>query len=355
MIEDMIFPYESALSTQNYWSDIQNVYTHIVDAESRDIYINRLLLSFTKDIKYVKKLILCTDAGKRMEEFLNKQKLIYIYGAGIRGNRLVQMFPEMRWQSYIDKNRSGMCNGINIIKPQDIRLEKDAVILIANYEGFEEIKSNLISFGIEEEKIVCASDYEIRAHENQYFDERCIKYFKRTEGNFIDAGCFDGRNCIKFFNSNLNNNTSIFAFEPDRVNYQKCKEVLSGYNGIKIYNMGLSDKNGEETFLSDKGEKARVSSEGNEFIEVNTLDSLMPRERIGFLKMDIEGSEKRALMGARQCIERDTPNMMISIYHKMEDIIEIPKLLLDINPEYRFAFGHYSSGSASDTIIYVFE
>ena len=71
--------------------------------------------------------------------------------------------------------------------------------------------------------------------------------------------------------------------------------------------------------------------------------------------MDIEGSEKKALIGARKHIESDKPNMMISIYHKIEDIIEIPRLLLEMNPEYRFAFGHYSIGSASDTVLYVFE
>ena len=64
---------------------------------------------------------------------------------------------------------------------------------------------------------------------------------------------------------------------------------------------------------------------------------------------------KSALIGTKIHIQQDKPNMMISIYHKIEDIVEIPKLLLDINPKYKFAFGHYSIGSASETVIYVFE
>lgn len=47
--------------------------------------------------------------------------------------------------------------------------------------------------------------------------------------------------------------------------------------------------------------------------------------------------------------------MMISIYHKMEDVIEIPQLLLNYNPQYYFALGHYSIGSAADTVLYAFE
>lgn len=355
MNEKSIFPYESEINIQQYWSDIQEIYKHIVDEKSKEIYTYRLLLTLTGDVKYIRKLILCTDVGKEFERFLNVQNKVYIYGAGMRGKRLVQMFPEMRWKNYIDKQCVGMCNGIEIIKPEKVRLEKDAIILISNYEGFEEIKSDLLGFGIEEQQIVCINDFEIKAQENQYFEERCVNYFKKTNGNFIDAGCFDGRDCIRFLSSSLNNNTSIYAFEPDSVNYQECKKVLYGYENVRIYNLGLSDSKKEETFLSDKGEKARVSNDGNCLIKMDTVDHLMDGKPIGFIKMDIEGSERRALIGARQHIEIDKPNMMISIYHKMEDIVEIPKLLLEIHPEYRFAFGHYSVGSASDTVLYVFE
>lgn len=354
MAEKLIFPYNSE-NMQKNWEDIRNVYEHIVDEQSRQIYIYRLLLTFTGDVKYIRKLILSTDVGRKFERFLNVQNKIYVYGAGIRGNRLVQMFPEMKWKNYIDKKCEGICNGIGIIKPQNIKLEKDAIILITNYEGFAEIKENLIKLGIEEKQIVCMNDFEIKAQENQYFEERCIKYFKNTSGNFIDAGCFDGRDCIRFLESGLGNNASIYAFEPDEANYQECKKALSNYKNIEIFNIGLADAKGKESFLSEKGEKARVTCEGNCFIQMDTIDHLVGDNKIGFIKMDIEGSEKKALVGAKSHIEQDRPNMMISIYHKIEDAIEIPKLLLDINPKYRFSFGHYSIGSASDTVLYVFE
>lgn len=355
MIGDNIFPYKSKLSIQKYWSDIQNIYEHIVDDNSKEIYRDRLLLTFTGDVSYIYKLVLNTNTGKEFECFLNEQNKICIYGAGIRGRRLVQMFPHMKWKYYIDRNREGICNGIDIIKPNELRLESDEIILITNYEGFEEIEENLISLGIKKNQIICLNDFEKKAQKNQYFERRCIQHFKTTSGYFIDAGCFDGRDCIRFLKSSLYNNTLIYAFEPDRENYQECKKVLNCYENVQIYNLGLSDSKKEATFLSDKGEKARVTSKGNCSIRLDTIDHLMNGRQIGFIKMDIEGSEKEAIIGARKHIELDRPNMMISIYHKIEDVIEIPKLLLEINPEYKFAFGHYSVGSASETVIYAFE
>lgn len=154
--------------------------------------------------------------------------------------------------------------------------------------------------------------------------------------------------------SAAHNENPIYAFEPDPVNYQTCMDKLSHYPDIKVYNMGLSNEQEEASFLSGKGEKARIAEDGNCHIKIDTIDNILGNENIGFIKMDIEGNEKKALEGARGHIEKNAPNMMISIYHKIEDILEIPKLLMDINPYYRFALGHYSLGIA-ETVLYVFE
>lgn len=355
MIKTAAFPYKSELSVQRIWENVQNIYAHITDEKSKDIYTNRLLLSLTGDVKYIRELVLSTDLGLKFKKYLNEQEMIYIYGAGIRGKRLVQMFPEMKWEKYIDRNCEGVCNGIDIIKPNDLRLEKNAVVLITNYEGFEEIRQDLNLLGIDNKQIVCMNDFEKEAQNNQYFEERCVKFFRNTSGYFIDAGCFDGRDCIRFIESDFNNNTQVYAFEPDSANYKMCGRALSGYENVHIYNLGLSDSKKEEKFLSDQGEKARVSIKGDCLVKLDMLDNVMNDKPIGFIKMDIEGNEKAALIGTKIHIQQDKPNMMISIYHKIEDIVEIPKLLLDINPKYKFAFGHYSIGSASETVIYVFE
>jgi hypothetical protein len=51
--------------------------------------------------------------------------------------------------------------------------------------------------------------------------------------------------------------------------------------------------------------------------------------------MDIEGAELDALRGAEGIIERDHPRLAISVYHKPEDIWEIPHYILRRHPGYK--------------------
>ena len=140
---------------------------------------------------------------------------------------------------------------------------------------------------------MCLSDIEREVHEDQYFERRCIKNFKKTDGDFIDAGCFDGRECIRFLKSELNNNAGIHAFEPDGKNYLECNKSLIDYKNIKIYDLGLSDSQKEEMFLSEKGEKARVTREGNCSIKLDTIDHLMDGKKLGLLKWILKVVKRR--------------------------------------------------------------
>ena len=67
--------------------------------------------------------------------------------------------------------------------------------------------------------------------------------------------------------------------------------------------------------------------------------------------MDIEGAEKEALIGCEQIIKAQKPKLAISIYHKPEDIIEIPELILSYCDSYRLFLRHYTFG-ITDTILY---
>ena len=68
--------------------------------------------------------------------------------------------------------------------------------------------------------------------------------------------------------------------------------------------------------------------------------------------MDIEGAETRALTGAREIIRRDKPVLTVCIYHKPEDVFEIPLLIEDIiKDEYRFYVRQYRYG-LSETVLY---
>ncbi len=82
-----------------------------------------------------------------------------------------------------------------------------------------------------------------------------------------------------------------------------------------------------------------------------TLDEVLGEEGATFIKMDIEGGEKEALAGAKQLIKKYRPKLAISIYHKPEDILEVPEIILSYHPGYQLYMRHYSL-AAFDTVLY---
>lgn len=74
--------------------------------------------------------------------------------------------------------------------------------------------------------------------------------------------------------------------------------------------------------------------------------------RITYIKMDIEGAEYQALMGAADVIQRDMPTLMISVYHKQDDLIKIPLLIKSLNYRYKLYLRHYRSMSIQETVLY---
>ena len=58
-----------------------------------------------------------------------------------------------------------------------------------------------------------------------------------------------------------------------------------------------------------------------------TLDRLIPDEKIDFLKMDIEGAEIDALLGAKNVLSRSSAKCSICSYHKENDVDNISFLM----------------------------
>ncbi len=70
-----------------------------------------------------------------------------------------------------------------------------------------------------------------------------------------------------------------------------------------------------------------------------------------FIKMDIESFEIQALLGASNSIMKHKPKLAIAVYHKFDDLWNIPLLLKQWVPEYKLIMRHYDS-TQEETIIY---
>ena len=120
---------------------------------------------------------------------------------------------------------------------------------------------------------------------------------------------------------------------------------------LTIENIGLWSREDVLCFHGTGTSDSKIDTDGEMQIKVGKLDDIAYDKKISFIKMDIEGAEKEAILGAENIIRIQKPKMAVSIYHKREDIWELPKLLLEMNPEYRFYLRHYSFRDA-ETVLY---
>ncbi|MDR2532918.1 MAG: FkbM family methyltransferase [Oscillospiraceae bacterium] len=158
---------------------------------------------------------------------------------------------------------------------------------------------------------------------------------------FVDCGVYDGET-IKDFISWSGEYKKIFAFEPDPNCYQISKQNLKDINNLTLIEAAVSDSIGEAMFMSQGVASKLCDSEGVFSVNLTTLDSELAGETVTFIKMDIEGAELSALKGAETIIREQKPKLAICVYHKEEDIFEIPDFLWSVNPGYKFYLRQYT-------------
>lgn len=155
------------------------------------------------------------------------------------------------------------------------------------------------------------------------------------------------------------NYKGIFAFEPNAKMIDTCKKTFSNpkFHDVALINKGAWSKPDTLKFQENSGifmGGARVCESGKVSIETDSIDNVLQGEKVTFIKMDIEGSEREALIGACKTIQKDKPKLALSIYHKPEDILEIPHIIYTYNNNYKFAIRQYAS-NMFETILYAWE
>lgn len=135
----------------------------------------------------------------------------------------------------------------------------------------------------------------------------------------------------------------VYAFDilEDGMNAlsEQCKQNPELTNITPVLR-ALSDKDGDQVNISSPSPGAKVVNEKTEkTVETITIDTFADQNllaEVDFVKMDIEGSEIPALTGATKTIERFKPKLAISVYHKGDDLLVIPKLIHSIRDDYNY-------------------
>lgn len=99
-----------------------------------------------------------------------------------------------------------------------------------------------------------------------------------------------------------------------------------------------------------------MATDGDEKVLGISIDKLYEISKEHFsnrsiIKMDIEGAEKKALQGTENFIKEKKPILVVCVYHKPEDIIELPRMIKEMEPLYKLYMRRYSHGFR-DTVLY---
>jgi len=185
----------------------------------------------------------------------------------------------------------------------------------------------------------------------QYFPKDIPIIPESNELRFIDCGAFTG-DTIESLNNNIDKKSMIISFEPNPENLKVLQKNIKKIPDIDIVviPMGVYSKT-EILKLSLSGSSSTISDDGDIFIPVTSLDESVYNFKPNYIKMDIEGAEKEAIIGAKNIIKDFTPNLAISIYHKPEDLWELPLLIRNINPNYDFYIRTHSH-IGIETVLY---
>ena len=244
---------------------IVEVYKHLQDDQSREIYEARSLFSLTDDRRKLKAVVRKMVAAKYMIDELekhNEQKKV-LFGAGTWGKAILEHFDDIIWSAIVDNKKAGEEIGYatKIISMEDMcKFYSDAVIVIAVMFQWKEIERQLLDAGIESKNIIVPAKI---VEEKQYFDLPFLSH--ETKEVFVDAGGYSGDTAKSFIKWCKGIYGEIIIFEPIEKNYLRCSEVFEGTGEqVIIENKGIWSKSASLSFLSEE-ESSRVKYDNGEY------------------------------------------------------------------------------------------
>lgn len=358
---------------------LHTLYGLLQDEQSKEIFLARFAIDMEPSVPHLKRLVSLgscedwtllgwsqtqTEALRKLNE---EHKKILLYGAGNTGRLIAKVlqFEHIDFYGFCGNDAKRFPDGLfgkPVLHPDELvghGEEYYVVLTVIMRESYREISEFLQKNNYPEELIFDWVDLYSRTDRKQYFE---FPELYRRGTAFIDGGCYDCSTSYRFAEWCGGAYSSIVAFEPDPGNYAKCcyKEQVVPLPNFQLIHAGLASRGGVAVFDAQNTTASRVVSAESGSNQVKTthisiqtvaIDDIVGDRTVGFIKLDIEGSELDALHGAKNTIIRDKPLLAICVYHLRGDVFAIMDYLHKLLPEYRFMLRHYGV-AAEETVLY---
>ncbi|MBQ9742192.1 MAG: FkbM family methyltransferase [Ruminococcus sp.] len=169
--------------------------------------------------------------------------------------------------------------------------------------------------------------------------------------DMLDLGAYRG-DTIKEVISLFGGISSAIALEPDKKTFEKLCTFAKNFPCVTPLPYAVWSEIKELSFSGGGGRQSALNSEGKDNVRAVSADSITERKRITYVKMDVEGVEKEALLGMSKLLNDQKPKLSIAAYHRTCDLAELIPLIHRLNPQYRIHLRHHPYIPCWDTNLY---
>ncbi len=324
-----------------------------------------------------------------------RDRKVFIWGASIGGKQALGCLTKngIMVEAYCDNDKQkwrGEYSGKPVISPESLQLQCNAesVVIIASY-AYEAIYQQILKLGLkckiyiyllydpchlkaeetysEDEKRAIRTLYTSETYTNglvelilekgflndncfgdikeylgyggidQYYYDGIADKIAETEYDItlLDIGAYIGDSISQMKGVFKGKIGKVYAFEPGEEN---CKEIRKKQiENLTLYEFALGNTNHYVNF-SEKGPFFRASGKADgiptKLCRLDDLNICVNGKSI--LKIDIEGMEMECLKGAKEFIIKNRPYIAVCVYHKEKDILDIPRYIKSLVPDYYF-------------------
>src|ERR1044072_1364264 len=158
---------------------------------------------------------------------------------------------------------------------------------------------------------------------------------------FVDCGAYDGDTVRRFIEHQRGAFGRIDAFEPDVENCARLRHYIGTLDEdlqpkIHVQTAAAGPRRARQRFNSNGTMGANLDDAGNPEVDVVPVQEVLTDQTDPiYLKLDVEGAEREALVGAAELILRERPVIAVSIYHRPDDLWKLPLYLHGLKLGYR--------------------
>ena len=164
-----------------------------------------------------------------------------------------------------------------------------------------------------------------------------------------DLGAYNGDTILQFARL-CPHYRRIYGMEPDFRTFRKLLVNTAHLERTSLWN-ACCDARPQFVSFSAKGGRNSAVGHGR-MLPAYPLASLLDGAPVSYIKLDVEGQEANALLGAQKSIAKYKPKLSVSAYHRSEDLFSLPLLVHSIRPDYQIFLRHHPYIPEWDTNYY---